>query len=186
MRKKTAVMLKDHRGMSLIELMIGMFVFAVVITATLYIFVPLMDTMVRSNEVAEYNTLFDNVANLIISDISSLTLMPGGNLDLNDGPVSLNTNRLITYDKDSIQDSDTGMREGTIRRNGNPLLPERFAGERTDISFRLALDSDPDIEVVYLLTVSLTRRNPRTGEINENLTITRDYAVRPLVLNQYN
>jgi hypothetical protein len=68
-------------------------------------------------------------------------------------------------------------------RNGNHLLPERFSGERTNISFSLRPD-DAAEGVVYLLTVSLTRRNPRTGAVNEALTITRDYTVRPLALNQ--
>lgn len=174
--------------MSLVELLVGMFIFSVVISATLYIFVPLMDTMVRSNEIAEYNTLFDNVANLIVTDLAGLTAHPRANgidladaieFDLSDDPITLVMNRPVIYARDADTD--------TITRNGNPLLPERFSGERTDINFRLRLDPDAAAaESVFLLTVSLSRRNPLTGAVNEDLTISRDYVVKPLALNQFN
>jgi len=170
-------MLNDNRGMTLIELMVGMMIFAVITTSALSIFMPMMKIMMRSTEISEYNTQFDNVANLVINDLSSST-----------GPAVVNRSapgqplvRLlieIDYPGAVVYEYDAN---GILLRNGIPLLPERFFGWTSVVLECINIfEDDDDIDaIVYHLSVSLLGINDDTG-------VSRTYVVRPLALNQYN
>jgi len=171
-------MLNDNKGLTLVELIIGVMIFAVITTSAMSIFMPMMRTMMRANEISEYNTLFDNIATLIINDLSSSTgeaviqrlAAPGQPLE--QLRIHIEFPGAVIYEYDA---------NGILLRNGNPLLPERFFGWTTvTIECENIFEDDDDIDdVVYNLTITLSDSLGNAG-------LFRTFVVRPLVLNQFN
>ncbi|MCL2719527.1 MAG: type II secretion system GspH family protein [Lachnospiraceae bacterium] len=188
----TRKMLNNNQGLTLVELMVGIMIFAVITTSAMSIFAPMLRTMLRATEIAEYNTLFDNIANIIVSDLASSTAGPvlsGADVRLNPGGtledftwtngqdllwLTINFPQAVVYTADG---------DGVLLRNGNPLLPQMFLNQGTAATFVcvevLTLDAANNVtERFYRLTLTLSNIIGDGG-------ITRDYIVRPLVLNQY-
>jgi len=66
----------NNKGITLIELIVAMVVMMVIITAVTAIFIPILQTFQRANNYAEVNALMDNIAAIIMDDISSATEFP--------------------------------------------------------------------------------------------------------------
>ena len=169
--------LKNKKGLTLVELIIGMVVLSIILIMASAVLLPTLQFQRRANELAEQNALLDNLANQIVYDLSRAVepvLFSGGVLKI---PVGAAGGGEVIYTVNSI---------GLIERQtageaiAQPLLPNRFhRGLMVDnISLVQVDDTDLDIPgIVYELTVSL---------VNDNTTFTRDYIVRPLGLNQSN
>ncbi|MCL2663351.1 MAG: prepilin-type N-terminal cleavage/methylation domain-containing protein [Oscillospiraceae bacterium] len=62
-----------NKGVTLIELIIAMLVMAVIMVAATTVFAPMLQAYQRANNLAEVNTLLDNISALIMSDVASAT-----------------------------------------------------------------------------------------------------------------
>jgi len=166
--------LKNKKGITLVELLVGLLLLSIIVAAAGSTIAPMLKVYSKANEIAEWNTLLDNLANQMVSDLSEMTVpiedQPGA------GPWSDNITftagwRTITYTVDA-----NGMLLKSINSAAPHLvLPADFY-KRKSVGFSIREEVP---ERAYMLTVSIT---PPAGETGE--TISRDYAIRPLVLNQ--
>jgi len=173
-------LMKTKKGFTLIEVVIGLVIFGIISVAAAAVLAPSLFAFMRANDFAEYNNLLDNLANQIISDLSQSTETPVFIEDDWDSDVSITQNtRVINYTV-----ADAGDLRNTMilfRQVGNaepsPVFSEDFY-KRKNVSFKIETN-ETEAAVVYLLTVRLQSQSG-------NLDIEREYAVRPLVLNQNN
>ncbi|MCL2052055.1 MAG: type II secretion system GspH family protein [Lachnospiraceae bacterium] len=188
MKRKNRKKFKDNRGLTLVELIVGMFIFSIVTAATLSILMPMIRTMKRANEIAEYNTLFDNIANLIVSDLKKAVnpwplpledeygnILEDGDGNIIGWRISVNSSPYLIDYANASETNEAGVTRSFILRNGTDLLPRHFSWW-TNVSFSLVPPPDGQ-PMVYLLTVRLSDNN--------DISLTRDYVIRPLALNQY-
>ena len=173
-------LLKSKKGFTLIELIVGLVIFGIISTAVATLLAPMLFAFIRANEFAEYNILLDNLANQIISDLSQSTEPPGfvAGGDQPDGTwnnVTITTPAAIV--RYTVEGADN---RGILIReiNGEPhrVFTEDFY-RRKLVSFKLNYLIDADTPS-YTLTV-------RLDHVNRNFEIERVYAVKPLILNQY-
>jgi prepilin-type N-terminal cleavage/methylation domain-containing protein len=182
---------KNNHGLTLVELIVAMAVFTVVTTSVTALLVPIMRTQMRAIEAAEYNTLLNNVANQIISDMRDATPLsptadPAAAVELPTDPASpllriVKGSQIIVY---SIGD-DSGDNKGLLLRSvtGNPdhgtsVLPSRYYRNNRGVSFDCKEAGSVTGNIAFVLTVSITNRD------DSSIIISRDYAVSPLALNQ--
>jgi len=164
---------KSKKGLTLIELVVGMVIFGIISTAVAASLAPTLFAFMRANEFAEYNLLLDNIANQILDDLSQSTekLEPA----VNDITITKHATK-VRY---TISD-DSEFPEGILLRDlgGNlqPVFSEEFYRRKT-VTFEFA-DVSTEDTAAYMLTIRLIN-------INEDFEIDRDYAVRPLILNQH-
>lgn len=164
--------IKDKSGMTLTELIVGLVLFAIITITASAILAPLLKVYTKANELAECNTLLDNVAAQIIKDLSNATVVIAG---LDDDDDVLTDELPITIDTDDVTytiEADTGI----LQKNGIPVLSKTYYKGKS-VSFTCKLVAG-DPGTAYTLTVIVL--SDRDGEM-----ICRDYDVKPLVLNQY-
>lgn len=159
--------LKCKKGLTLTELLAGMLIFTIVALSVTAILSPSLRVYIKANELAECNTLLDNLANQIISDLSE-AIVP---LDLPD----IDNELLITTDP-SYDIIYTVSSDGVLLKNGNPVLAKDFYKKK---SVHFSCVSAESSEIAYTLTVIIM--SDKDGEM-----IRREYAVKPIALNQYN
>lgn len=163
--------LESKNGMTLIELIVGMVLFVIVVTAVSTILVPMLKVYARANELAEYNTLLDNAANKIIGDLTNATALLK-HLDVeNEISITIDNPDDVQYSIDS--------NSGVLLKNGTPVLSKDYYKNKS-VSFSCR-PVESDSETAYMLTVNIL--SDRDG--GNNVMISREYAVRPLALNQY-
>jgi len=176
-------LLKSKKGFTLIELIVGLVIFGIISTAVATLLAPTLFAFMRANDFAEYNILLDNIANQIISDLSQSTDPPvstaAGTLPndtWNNLSITMPAARVrytVAVDEDSVYQLPVLHRE--INGVTSPVFTAEFY-RRKLVSFKL--ESEPNVENAYKLTVRLEHENG-------NFVIERAYAVRPLILNQH-
>jgi len=175
--------------MTLMELIVGILMFTIISIAISMLLAPILSAYSRANDFAEYNTLLDNIANQIINELSQSTsdpvFTPGASgqwAENNDG-VFLT----ITTNSNIVRYAVVGgalERADRLNPDGTPDLHEVFSEDfykRKDVSFmwtETAVNPDFPNFTSYRLIVRLTERGPAGFQIQ------REYAVRPLMLNQ--
>lgn len=164
--------LKSKKGFTLVELIVSIVVFAIILTSVSTILVRILRFYAQANELAELNTLVDNIANQITSDISRVTLpVPVQDLGKeNDVCLTIEETNDIRYTVDAL--------DGVLLKNDSIVYSKPFYKEKS-LSFILNAESGA-AGVAYILTVRILSDQDGGGEM-----ISRDYAVRPLALNQY-
>jgi len=161
------------------ELIVGMLMFTIISITVSMLLAPILSSYTRANDFAEYNALLDNIANQIISDLSQSRQVPPPDIildadewaedDYGDFVTITTRNGVIVY----------SVNYGRLQRNGRDVFAEDFY-KRKHVSFMLEANDD-DNPTAYTLTVRLTEaREPGAASFE----IQREYAVRPLMLNQ--
>ena len=175
--------LKSKNGITLVELIIGMMVLSIIIAMLGTTLAPMMQFQRRANELAEQNTLLDNLANHIIYDLSMTLeeinplpppLTPGGAGALTI-PVGERNGGDIIY---TIPANGILMRQQFTHDDGtpinNPLLPRQFYRGLTVHELQLVSENVGG-GTIYRLTLTLRNENANTD-------FQRTYAIRPLAL----
>jgi len=67
--------LKAKKGMTLIEVLVGTILLGIVVMTIVAVITPMMMAYRRSNTLAEYNQVLDNVGNLLVSELSQAELI---------------------------------------------------------------------------------------------------------------
>jgi len=177
--------LKNKKGLTLMELIVGMVMFVLISITVSMVLAPTLSAYMRANDFAEYNALLDNIANQIIIDLSQSVndedfpeFTDGVWFEEDDGEfLAIKTrNRIVRYAvfNDVLQIE-------SVDEDGDPVWRDVFSTDfykGKDAAFRIEA-GDPD-NPVFTLTVRL-RENSALGNIFE---MERQYAVRPLMLNQ--
>ena len=178
----------NNKGMTLIELLVGLFVFSVIAVAVLTVLVSSLGAYMRARDYAEVNTLMDNLSALVMDEISGMTPNPplaeSEPPDEKDGDVrTIFTTRYIVY---SIHEADPPhdtrrilmwereVDDGSGTRVRAPVLESNFY--RTISLDDAEIDVDEDKGIVTL-TLTVTPGNRGTP-------ITRSYTARPVGLQK--
>ena len=174
--------LKSKKGLTLVEVVIGMLVLSLIILMAGSTLAPMMRFQRRTNELAEQNFLLDNLANHIVYDLSMTMEEPV----LTTPPAITPGVGTLTIPVEDLSGGDIIYRiaaNGIIMRQqstddagepiNNPLLPPEFYRGLGAESLALVGENTGG-GIIYRLTLRLT---------NDNTTFVRTYAIRPLALN---
>ena len=157
--------LLNKKGTSLMEILVGSLMFALLAVTVSTVLTPMIMAMTRANDLAEYNTLLDNVANQITSDITQ-AIAP---LELGQNTITIITNKgTLTY---CLRNEKTNGGILQIIEGENPARDVFSPGfyKHKLISFSAEYDEEKQL---YTLTVTVS---PETAT---SPTFTRDYVVR--------
>ena len=157
--------LKNKKGMTLIEIVVGSLLFSMVVITVSAVLAPMMTAYMRANNIAEYNTLMDNIGNMIVSDIAQASeVTPGNPLVL----VIQGTEVYYTVENGILQRGDSLTDPYDVFPSGY------YRGKAIDFNVE---QTPPGY------TVSVTVSSPGGGVGASSAVLTRDYAVRPLLIN---
>ena len=184
--KNKIKLLLNSKGITLIEMLIAMVVMIVIMTAVTSIFAPMLQTYQRANNLAEVNTLLDNISALIMDDVASATEFPADPAAPTTIPAGLThlfrirTTFFIDYyldDEGLIWRNIPGWNEG--EDEPIELLPRhyyRFWGDETMFHFEDAADITlANVNGVVTLNLNITNRE-------DGWTRDRLYTARPIGL----
>ncbi|MDR2571149.1 MAG: hypothetical protein LBD23_12805 [Oscillospiraceae bacterium] len=170
--RKLFKVLKSRSGLSLMEILVGSMMFALIAATATAVLAPMMQAYARANDFAEYNIILDSVGNKLISEIAQADDISAYgdniiNMTINGVPVvySVNGNGILNV-----------QREGDDRE----VFPEGFYKGK-QVGFEVT-------GVVPELIVEVTvGRPPGSGPAASAAVISRNYAVMPLrlMLDQY-
>jgi len=156
--------LRSKKGVTLMEVIVASLMFAIVAIAATTAMAPMLRFQMRANDIAEVNSIFDNVANVIIRDLSSasdvinygtddileVSIPTLGDIELSIAPDPANNNLLA------------------LLRNGVSVLPAGYFRNNA---------------------VSFNVTEPSTGVFNVRISVTditgmteRNFVVRPLMM----
>jgi len=175
----------NKKGVTLIELLMSMLVMAIIMIAVTTVFIPMFRAYQRANNLAEVNTLLDNISTLVMNDVAGITDPPDltpATVTLDDGTVLNRLFRLqATFFIDYYLDNAGIIWRSVQDMEPMPLLPHHF------YKFWGAAGN----ETVFTVAACDLTFDPLTGTVELELAIesidgwTRDrvYTARPLLLN---
>ena len=165
---KIVKILKKKKGLSLMEILVGSLMFALIAVTVTSVLAPMMLAYSRANDFAEYNTLLDIVGNRIANDMAQASEIRQENNPL----IMVVRGSVITYTVDGNGVLLTSIGDNDL----SPVFPPRFYRGKT-IDFSID-ETAPG----YTIEVTI---GPATGQAAIGSTISRQYAVRPLLLIQH-
>ena len=168
-------LLINKKGLTLIELIMAMLVMTIIMIAVTSAFLPTLKAYEKANDLAEVNTLLDNISTLILNDVNRAVEIPDPNPDPNIAPginvdFSLKTSVSIIYYRD----------EGVVRRRvqgfgDEALLPNQYykfrRGENVFSVTKMELEENAGVAT---LTLAITSVDGWSRE--------RTYTARPIGL----
>jgi len=154
----------DAKGMTLIELVVSVLVLSVIMIAVTSVFAPILRTFERANNLAEANTLLDNISALVMEDVACATGVTGGS-----GAFTIKTTHEIRYYTNAA---------GILCRSApgfdGPVLHRdfyKYSGDETAFTISAAC-----VHSGGLVTITLTLT------ATDGWSLTRDYTARPVGL----
>ena len=157
---KRIVSAMNQIGASLVEMIAALLVFATITTAAASVFVPMLFSYMRAIELAEVNTLLDNISAFILDDISSATTITS----IPASPTSFT----ITTSYDIVYDVVGGiLYRGALGGDNVQVIDEGYYRGKT---IRVECEVNSDV-----VTITLTLR-----EAEGRWEVTRVYASRPI------
>ena len=163
-------LLFNNKGITLMELIMAIFVMSIIMIAATAVFAPMFQAYQRANNLAEVNTLLDNLAALVMDDVANARR-------IEQGPegVTITTSRGIVY---FLDDENNGNENILFKRamssdgdeEGLPVLQREFY-RSTHIS---VFDLVEEANGVVRLTLQLTSAD---GWVRD-----RTYTARPVGL----
>jgi len=168
-------MIKNKRGVTLIEMIIGGLLFTMVVMTVSAVLSPLMSTFRRANDFAEFNQIVDGIGNRITSEMAQS--------DIVDSATGTN---IVTMKRGSatiVLDID-GVDSGILRRRLTeslsdpgveyPVFPTDFYRGKT-VSFEVIVPTGATPDYTVNVTVQAD------GRIS-SAAVVRSYVVRPLLM----
>ena len=153
-------LLKNKKGVTLMEVIIGGVLFALVALTVATVLAPMMMSFSIANDIAEYNLFLDDIGNRITSDISQ-----SSSITFTGGILSLTINsEAVSY----------SISNGILLRNGSKVFSEDFyRGKR--IGFNVDYTNLNNIQVEISVISS-------GGLGGSAANISRTYAVNPIMM----
>lgn len=161
-------LLKDKKGTSLMELMVAMIIFAMIATSVTMILVPTLREYGRATELAQINSMVNNVGNEISSDLSQST-------------ESATIQALNTIDIQMANNQVTYTSQGTS--NGRSQLMRSYNGGSPSPVFAAQYYRDKGVVVSYTEEDKTYTIEVALYDENDELLVSRNFIVRPLILN---
>lgn len=177
--------IKNKKGMTLIEIILGISLFSILSVTTSAIIGPVMSAVKDVSSYSEVNGLLDNLANEITSNLAEAAVV---SYDNDSGKLTITTTsyHVVEYEVDK--------EEKIIYKNGAPLIAKGFYNGNI-VNFGL-YDADSISDIADIDDETLYKHvTPNTkvfllllkmGDSEHNLLMRKAYLVKPLVSNQYN
>jgi len=180
--------LKSKKGLTLIELVVGLIIFGIITLTISMILTPTLFAYMRANDFAEYNALLDNIANQMINDLSQATA------ELDNPPTGpwVDDVTIRTFARNVrywVTENDPDFNDGVLMIEGVnaagvktsfPVFAEDFF-KRKAVNFEISVDATSTF-TSYILELTITGTDGQ-GQGNDGFSISRSYAVRPLMLS---
>jgi len=153
--------LNQKKGMTLIEIIVGSLLFAIVAVTVSTVLTPLMFAFSIANDTAEYNMLLDDIGNRLTSEISQAS----------DVDFSGDTLTLVIDSTDVIYTFPDGM----LFRNEDPVFSiDYYKGKRIFVD----VNTTKLPNVIVEITIGSSG-----GPAASAAVISREYAVRPVLMS---
>jgi prepilin-type N-terminal cleavage/methylation domain-containing protein len=169
-------LLKSKKGFTLMESIVAIGICAIIMASAALVLPNVLRVYDRANIMAERNTLLNNVANIIIADLTDLA-EPLSDESLNNE----NNLALFTGVDHVVYTIDNGILNRSVDKGeATPVLPPRYYG-RSQVSFvcnEVTTTQGGEEVLAYQLTITV-------NSIRDSGAISRSYMVKPLVLNQF-
>lgn len=172
--KRIKRLFKNKKGMSLVEIIVGSLMFAMVAMTVASMFAPFMMAFARANDIAEYNTLLDAVGNRIASDLVRSSAAPGSLGAVDHVVLTIDSPDDVTYTTD-LSEGNIG---GSLLRNGHAVFPPGFYKGKIAT---FVVNADPG-SGGYIITVTVETSPNSNRFATSAAVVTRDFAVMPLML----
>jgi len=156
--KKRIKMLSGNKGVTLVELIVSMFVLSLIMVAVTTVFAPMLRTYERANNLAEANTLLDNISVLVMDDIANAT-----SITQTGAVFAVVTTHRITYE----------VVDGVLTRSAlsSDQIPVLDPGFYRNSRIEAGLASTGGLVTLTLRLIS-----------NDGWELERDYTIRPVGL----
>jgi type II secretory pathway pseudopilin PulG len=155
--------LKNTKGASLTELIVGMLVLSIIMLAVITVFLPVYNAFVHANNLAEVNNLLNALSSVIMSDIESARAAP----EQDPG-----TGILTIPIRSGVAPVEYDAPTGLLTRHGAEVFDTGFYKRKT-----VAIDLQDDGAISGIVEVTLTIFDRDGFEM-----ATRTYAARPMGL----
>ena len=152
--RKLLQKLKNNRGATLIELIVGMIISVIVLAAASAVMAPMMRVFMKSNELAEMNLLLETLSGYIIADMNRAT----DDIVENSGVIEITTGVEVIEYAINV--------DGVLERNGAAVLDAGFYKGKK-------LDENMAFTPGYTFTLTVLDRNG-------DEMASREFAVNPL------
>lgn len=194
MRKK----LKSTSGMTLIETIVALLLFAVLAAAITAVLIPVLNSFVRANDLAELTVLVENIGKEITDDLkqstANATNIDGIELSGKSKNISIKIeSNVVEYQIPTGSDDNAGILMKKFGTNdpgfnntvhGAEFFPvfdaKYYRGKTLDITYDVSYGVGGKTDPLYTVKVDITNKDGLTKVVGNTFT------ARPLVLNQYN
>ena len=183
---------RNKKGMTLTEILVGGIMFAVFAIAISAIVSPMVLALMRASDFAEYSSLLDAVGNQISTDYVRASEPPTNGAAtpaVIAGAVRGVDSVLIPIDGSEDVRYTIHAVDGTLLRNNTPVLPEGFyRGKQVSFTIISSTDPDPLIQALnlpqgsYIIRVNISVRANASRLALSGAELERDYYVRPILL----
>ncbi len=173
-------LLNNEKGLTLIEVLVGIIIFSILIMGVSAVLVPTLNTYVKAKEMAELTTLMNSASAEVVEDLSQSR----GKAKL-DGSYAKSTGSAMQISIDGIIEYKT--EDGVLLRsfdgvNFSKVFDEKYyKGKEIEMIFGVEYDEpnpvDPTQSEKPTYSVFITISNSSTK-------LDSEFVVRPLVLNQ--
>lgn len=162
---------KNKKGMTLMELIVGMLVFFIIAISVTAALPSILGAYTKSNDLAEINTIFNSLTLEMLNDLSDASYVA----------VSEPTLTIKTNKKTVVYDIGTGDYSGLLLKDGKPVLDiSYYKGKTVNLKY---YDENGDILSGVAAQAVVVRMILLSGD--GEIMATRDYASKPLGLTQY-
>jgi len=160
MTKMLKKLQKNKKGVTMMEIVVGMMLFGMVVLTISAAIAPLMMAYSRANDLAEYNQILDSIGNRIVAEMaksSEIEILP-------DGDVILTVNNIVQH---------YTLDNGLLQLNGDPVYQIEFYKGKV-IAFTIT--EPPAGSSNYYLNLSVRPAGAAAAGAE------RSYAVKPLLM----
>jgi len=172
-------LLKNKKGMTLTEIIVGSLLFALVVLTVSAVISPMMLAFRRANDLAEYNMILDNVGNILASDIAQAQEIPDALFSDNNLTLIINGDTvvysIVGIDGETPATEDDGYLYKTVNDEGGLVFPIDFYNRKT-VSFERV---DGLVEPDFAISVTVFSGG---GLAQLGADLSRTYAARPLMM----
>ena len=163
-------LLNSKSGMTLVEVLVGMLVFAILATCVTWILIPITKFYTQTNDLSETNLLLDNLSDQMLDDL-------WGAIDV----AASGTSLTIRTNADTVvYDIGIDENEGLLCKDERPIFERKYYKGKTINLEYLDTEENPisgTAPSAFIIRITLLS----DGTAVES----RDYAAKPLVLNSY-
>ena len=161
--------MKNNKGTTIVELLAGSFIFTIIAVSVFTLMVSVVSLYSKSNDLSEINFIFDNVSKIMLNDVNNARKIAISETEL----------KIIGQDSITYKIHDGIPQKSVNNSDYYPIFEKGYYKNKTlnleyyDKNYEQIIKVKENLEVFIIRLIILSK---------DNVTSTRDYAVRPLGL----